>query len=69
MEHWPLLAKAAALLRSKEDRGVGDTVERCLANLGVKSVAEFYKKVTGSNCDCSKRKETLNWMYPYPPGE
>ena len=46
-------------------RGFGDTVERFTSATGIKKVAEAIAGVTGSDCGCSKRRETLNRAFPY----
>lgn len=46
-------------------RGVGDTLENILSHIGGKQYKAAYKKVTGQDCGCDKRKEKLNKRFPY----
>lgn len=43
-------------------KGLGDTVEKVLEATGVAKVAKF---IMGDDCNCDKRKEYLNKMFPY----
>ncbi len=42
--------------------GVGDTVEKITKATGIKKAVEF---VAGEDCGCDKRKEKLNYLFPY----
>jgi hypothetical protein len=46
-------------------RGLGDTVERFTAATGIKQVTEKISEVTGRDCGCAKRRDTLNRAFPY----
>jgi hypothetical protein len=46
----------------KKATGLGDTVEQILEVTGVAKVAKF---IMGDDCNCDKRKEYLNKMFPY----
>ena len=48
--------------RKRKQKGLGDTVENVLKATGVDKVAKF---VLGEDCNCDKRKEKLNKMFPY----
>lgn len=61
---WPLTVKGIAMLAMSEDRGVGDIVERMAKIAGGKTLAQWYKELTGNDCGCANRKERLNRMYP-----
>jgi hypothetical protein len=63
-DQWPLAVKGIALLARPEDRGIGDTVERMARLAGGKTLAQWYKELTGRDCGCANRKERLNRMYP-----
>jgi hypothetical protein len=43
-------------------KGLGDTVEKVFKATGVDKLAKF---VLGDDCNCDKRKEYLNKMFPY----
>ena len=60
----PLAVKGIAMLAKPEDRGVGDIVERMAKIAGGKTLAQWYKELTGKDCGCANRKERLNRMYP-----
>lgn len=48
--------------RKPKSKGLGDTVEKVLEKTGVAKVAKF---VLGEDCNCDKRKEFLNRLFPY----
>ena len=48
-----------------KDRGFGDTLARIFTATGVKAVVEKVSEVTGTDCGCSERQETLNQIFPY----
>jgi hypothetical protein len=50
-----------------ESKGLGDTIEKITTATGIKKVVETVAKATGSECGCSKRKDTLNRVFPYKP--
>jgi hypothetical protein len=43
-------------------KGLGDSIEKALKATGIDKVA---KKVLGEDCNCSKRRDTLNKIFPY----
>lgn len=49
----------------KKAQGLGDTIEQITEVTGIKSVVEKFSKATGMDCECDKRKETLNKLFPY----
>lgn len=50
--------------RYKEDKGVGDTVERLLAKIGGRSIKKILMHL-GQDCGCTNRQKWLNARYPY----
>jgi len=48
-----------------KSRGLGDSIEKITKATGIKKVVDAVVKGTGSDCGCSKRKDTLNRLYPY----
>jgi|SRR5210317_81200 len=42
--------------------GVGDSIEKLTKATGIKKAVEF---VAGEDCGCDKRKEKLNYLFPY----
>lgn len=49
----------------EKSKGLGDTIEKITTYTGIKKVAETVSKVTGKDCGCNKRRDTLNRMFPY----
>lgn len=62
---WPLWAKAMAAVKTPEDRGVGDTVERTIGPANSSAIKKFYHKTFGRTCNCDGRRDTWNRKYPY----
>jgi hypothetical protein len=50
---------------TEQSKGLGDTVEKLTTVTGIKKVVETVAKVTGKDCGCGKRKDTLNRVFPY----
>jgi len=50
---------------SDKSRGLGDTIEKVTTVTGIKAVVESAAKVVKKDCGCSKRRDTLNRMFPY----
>ena len=63
-DKWPKWALAIELLKVYGDVGVGDTIERLAGTPGLAFKAAF-KAVTGRDCGCDGRKESMNDLYPY----
>lgn len=51
--------------KARQPQGVGDTIENALDKVGGKQFKAAYKKVTGRDCGCNKRKQKLNEIFPY----
>ena len=49
----------------KEDKGLGDTIERITTATGFKKTVDTISKATGKDCGCKKRKAKLNEMFKY----
>ena len=52
-------------MAKQKSKGLGDTIEQITEVTGIKKVVEVFSKVTGIDCGCDKRKETLNKLFPY----
>ena len=50
-----------------KSKGLGDTIEKITKATGIKKVVNAVNKVTGKDCGCNKRKQTLNKIFPYNP--
>jgi hypothetical protein len=53
------------MAKGKKALGLGDTLEAITEATGIKAVVEKVKEVTGWDCGCDARKETLNRLFPY----
>ena len=53
----------------KEDKGLGDTVERVTKATGIKKATDIIFDKLGMDCGCDKRKEKLNKLFPYKKPE
>ena len=53
------------MARGRKPKGLGDTIEQITEVTGIKKAVEVFSKVTGVDCNCDKRKETLNKLFPY----
>ena len=49
----------------EKSKGLGDTIEKITEYTGIKKVVETVSKVTGKDCGCNKRRDTLNRVFPY----
>jgi hypothetical protein len=65
---WPLGIALVAMLARPEDRGIGDTVARVVGPVGGDLFKAWYRRVTGQDCGCGTRQESLNATYPYHHG-
>jgi len=48
-----------------KSKGLGDTIEKITKATGIKKVVDAVSEVTKKDCGCSKRKNTLNKVFPY----
>jgi hypothetical protein len=48
-----------------KSKGLGDTIEKITTATGIKAVVNKISEVTGSDCGCEERKDTLNRVFPY----
>tara|TARA_R100001460_G_scaffold44668_2_gene81525 strand:+ start:5303 stop:5458 length:156 start_codon:yes stop_codon:yes gene_type:complete len=48
-----------------KSKGLGDTIEKITVATGIKQAVDTYTKKTKKECNCKKRKEKLNKMFPY----
>lgn len=45
--------------------GLGDVLESAFRRVGIKAAVTWITAKTGSNCDCEKRRDTLNKLVPF----
>ena len=48
-----------------QSKGLGDTIEKITKATGIKKVVDTVGKIVKKPCNCGKRKETLNRLFPY----
>tara|TARA_R110000824_G_scaffold41309_1_gene122999 strand:+ start:588 stop:950 length:363 start_codon:yes stop_codon:yes gene_type:complete len=48
-----------------KSKGLGDSIERITKATGIKAIVDKISEVTGKPCNCNKRKEALNKLFPY----
>lgn len=61
---WPLFITGLSWLRTKDDKGIGDTVKHALSYMGGTQF-EWVMKRLGIDCGCGSRQDWLNARYPY----
>jgi hypothetical protein len=49
----------------RQDKGLGDTVERITTKTGIKKAVDYVSDKTGVDCGCTARKEYLNRRFNY----
>ena len=49
----------------KKSKGLGDSIEKFTKATGIKKVVDTVSKVTKKPCNCGKRQNTLNRLFPY----
>ena len=49
----------------EKSKGLGDSIEKFTKATGIKKVVDKVNKITGKDCGCDERKETLNRFFPY----
>ena len=52
-------------MENKKSKGLGDTVAKFTKATGIKKVVDTVSKVTKKPCNCGKRQDTLNRLFPY----
>jgi len=52
-------------IKIKQSIGVGDTIAKITKTIGIAKITELYTNITGIDCGCAKRQETLNKLFPY----
>ena len=52
-------------MKSEKSKGLGDTIEKITKATGIKKVVDKVNKITGKDCGCGKRRDTLNKFFPY----
>jgi hypothetical protein len=63
-EQWPTAFQLLAKLAKPQDTGLGDIIERVVGPIGGVKFKLWHKHITGRDCGCGTRKQTLNERYP-----
>lgn len=50
---------------SQKSRGLGDSIEKFTKATGIKAVVDKFSDITGKDCGCDQRRDTLNRVFPY----
>ena len=50
---------------NEPSRGLGDTIEKVTTATGIKKVVDKISQATGTDCGCTKKKDSLNRVFPY----
>ena len=46
-------------------KGLGDSIEKITKATGIKKVVDTVAKTINKDCNCAKRQDTLNRLFPY----
>ena len=52
-------------MENKKSKGLGDSIEKFTKATGIKKVVNTVSKITGKDCGCGKRQDSLNRLFPY----
>ena len=52
-------------MENKKSKGLGDTIAKITKATGIKKVVDKVAKAAGKDCNCGKRQDTLNRLFPY----
>jgi len=52
-------------MAKRKAKGLGDTIEAITTATGIKAIVDTFSELTGIDCNCDERKETLNKLFPY----
>jgi hypothetical protein len=50
---------------NEPSKGLGDSVEKFTTATGIKKVVDKVSQVTGKDCGCAQKRDTLNRVFPY----
>jgi|TARA_R100000781_G_C4032588_1_gene111122 hypothetical protein len=48
-----------------KSKGLGDSIQKFTKATGIKKVVDKVSKVTGRDCGCDERRDSLNRVFPY----
>ena len=50
---------------SQKSRGLGDSIHKFTKATGIKAVVDKFSDITGTDCGCGERRDTLNRVFPF----
>lgn len=50
---------------SQKSRGLGDSIHKFTKATGIKAVVDKFSDITGKDCGCGERRDTLNRVFPF----
>lgn len=50
---------------AQKSRGLGDSIEKFTKKTGLKSAVSKLAEITGTDCGCTERRDSLNRVFPY----
>jgi len=65
MTAFGMVARGLIIVRSEQDKGVGDTLARLVGPIGGEAYKAWFKKTFGKSCGCSEDQAYLNEKFPY----
>ena len=52
-------------MEKNKSKGLGDSIEKFTKATGIKKVVDTVAKTINKDCNCAKRQDTLNRLFPY----
>ena len=52
-------------MENEKSKGLGDSIEKFTKATGIKKIVDTVSEKVKKDCGCSKRKDTLNRLFPY----
>ena len=52
-------------MEKNKSKGLGDTIAKITKATGIKKVVDTVAKTINKDCNCAKRQDTLNRLFPY----
>ena len=49
----------------EKSKGLGDSIEKFTKATGIKKIVDTVNKITKKPCNCGKRKDNINRLFPY----
>ena len=52
-------------MEKQKSKGLGDSIEKFTKATGIKKVVDTVSEIVKKPCNCGKRQDTLNRLFPY----